>query len=364
MTEFINTITSLGFLAGFSASTILFVCFAVFFYLTPGKFDQWTSKFLWLLSHIWKRAQYYAVKSQIQGDVNSSIRELEKGTTLKFPKISIEWTAKNDVEDIVWEQGEAIILMRDRKYKIKNVVHAVHFFTSSALLRRSKNHLSQNQKQSLDLFATFKILQRSNVSALDQFMNDYFSPSIERSEQVKEFIGKYTNIEKIGVFFPILIQELSCLGGKVFLNKRNREVVEEVNGLVNFLEDFSQREVGDDQTTDTFLGRYTRCAIKIVASKWTRGRIIPHKARIVDALKKQLENVYVIGNSDKENRDFMNDVVDSVLDEFENVRIEKTYRFSGKINIQGETRNVKTYLIHLRNPEAVRYIYEEKDIEL
>lgn len=351
-------------LTGFSGGVAITLVVVLYFVFNPEKFQKWSSMIAWLVSRIWKNAEYYAIKNEVQGKINGFVSSLESSTTAKFPRIKLQWANQGEDEVMVWEEDTAILLMRDRTHKVKNFVHAVYFFTSESLLRKSKKHLSKSQKTSIDLFATKQILEQTSGASVEQFMTDYFLPHIEKNDSIRELIKQYVNVEQLGIFFPILVQELSYLGHKVFLHKPSNEVIEEVKSLVKFLEDFSQREVGDITTPDTFVGKYTRCAIRIVASKQVRekGDITSHTERVSNCIEKGYENVYLIGVDERKNRNFMDSVADAVQVAFQDVQNLKNYKFSGKIKMRGELVPVKTYMIHLHNPSATKYIYKEEDV--
>lgn len=344
----------LQFLSGFGFSAVIF--YIVF--RNPEKVQKWLSMFAWLLTYIWKKSDYFAIKSELQGKINSFVRNIEDNTTGYFPQIKIKWTAKGN-EEIIWEDYEIIMVMRDKKYQNKNFVHAAYFFTSEVLLKHSKKHVSKTQKTSLDLFATKKLLELENNSAVDQFMEDYFVPEIEKSEKVKDLIRQYVSIDQIGVFFPILIQELSNLGKKVFLEKQSTEMIEEVKMLIDFLEKFSQREVGDTTIPDEFMGKYTKCAIKIVASKWTRSNVTNHKKRLDETINKTIENIYILGSNVSENRDLIDGIIELCCAEHKDVYFVKKWSVRGKIKIKGKYINVTTYLVQIKNRGFIRYIFEE-----
>lgn len=336
-----------------------------YFLTHPEKFEKWLSMLAWLVSRVYKNAEYVAIKAQIQGEVNHFIGELERKSATKFPKIRLEWTARGE-EEIVWEEGKAIMVMRDKQHKQKNIVHAVYFFTSEALLRRSKRHLSKSQKVSLNLFATLAILRAESKAAVEQFMDGYLTPTAEKNEAIRAFIEQYLTIDRLGVFFPILIQELTYLGNKVFLSKPTQGVIDEVKELVIFLENFANREVGNMRIPDSFLGKYTRCSIKIVSSKEQRerGNISIHRDRINDAVRRNLENIYVIGGAEAANKKFMENVLHVILNEHPQLEIAKTETFRGEIfNRNKKLTKVETHLIQIRNPQAVRYLYQDRDLD-
>ena len=349
---------------GLPIGVSLTLYFVWFFSTNPEKFEKWAAIFAWAVSGIWEHTDYFATKFEIQGRVNSFVAALEASTTITFPRISLRWTARGK-DEIVWEEGQAIIVMRDRNHRSKNFIHAAYLFTAEALLKKSARHLSKTQKTSLDLFSTKLILEKERKSSVEQFMSEYFVPELDKNQAVPRLIQQYVHIERLGVFFPILIQELTYLGSKVFLSKPSSEVIDEVKLLIDFLEKFAQREVGDLKTPDTFAGKYMRCAIRIVASKPVRerGDITSHKERINYCVQGKFENIYIIGNGDLKNRQFMDDVAGACLSENESLEKVRDYQFKGQIKIQGNLTNVSTYLIHLHNPSAVKYLYEANDLD-
>ena len=342
----------IGFLLGVGGTTTV----VVYLLTHPEKVQIWGSIFWWFLSRFWNKAKYLAIQAEIEGKLNSFVRNLEAQTTTQFPEVSIKWAA-TDTDDLVYEDDKAIIIMRDREHKNKNLVHAAYFFTSQSLLKRSKKHLSVSESTSLDLYATKRMLESQSLAAEEQFMNDYFIPSTEAHPDICKFIKQYIPIDEKGLFFPVLIEELSVLGNKLFLEEPKQEIITEVKSLVDFLEKFAWRESGE-HVQQEFVGTYTRCAIRIVAARETRekGDISGHQNIIEKLIQTNFENIYLIGNDDGENKKFIQAIVDSVLEKYSRVEAVKDYHFMGRIVVRGEPIQVKTYLVHLHNPTAVKYI--------
>ncbi len=336
---------------------------AYILFKNPEIVEKWLGMFFDCVSKFWKGAERFATKNQIQGSLNSFIKKIENKTNISLPRASIKF-ANVKKEEIFWEEGAVIIVMRDRKQKNKNLVHAVYFFTSKILLKKIKRHLGKKYKESLDLFTTKKILETESKSALEQFMEDYLIPSIDANQDIMTLIKQFSVIDEIGIFFPILIQELSYLGNKVFWEKLDPDIVNEVESLIKFLEKFAERELGSI-SEELFIGKYTRCAIKIIASRMVRekGELEGSKKRILSAIKKGAESVYIIGSDSEENKEFMKDVSFAAMSADENIKCVKEYSFPGKIKKGGESFSVKTYLICLQNPKEKKYFYNKEDIE-
>lgn len=338
----------------------VFLVLAVYFIKNPEKFQKWISMFYWLISHLWKRAKYYAIKNEIEGKINSFVSGLSNSMVVALPKVRVRWAQPDEKEELVFEEYEAIIVMRDRKFKNKNIVHATYFYTAQVMLREPKKYLSAHIKTSLDLFATKKIIEKESKAALEQFLSDYFSPEVEKNDDIKKLISQYLKIDRLNIFFPVLIQELTYLGKKVILSQNKDEIIKEVKQLVNFLETFAERRVGDTRIPDSFSGNYIHCCIKIVASLKVRliGDINVHKKRINEGIKAGFENIYVIGSAEEDNKAYMDAVVNSCLNHNQRVSLEKKVSFPGVIYFSDRQSKVQTYLIHLHQAGVGNYLRE------
>ncbi|MFA5792175.1 MAG: hypothetical protein WC884_04045 [Candidatus Paceibacterota bacterium] len=331
----------------------------------PEKVQKWASMISGVFGKVWKEASYFAIKNNIEGNINEFVGELNDNTSTVFPKISIKWTAKNN-EEIVWEEGGIILVMRDREHSGKNIAHAAYFFVSELMLKKAKLHLSKTQKTCIDLYATQKIMQKQGNSYSEQFMSSYFVPEIQKDVHGKigEYIKKFTNLDRSGLFFPVFIQELNHLGNKVFLEKLNQDIILEADSLIDFLEAFSDREVGDMTVPDCFHGKYLRCSIRIVASTKSRinDKVDSHKKRIGDVISGGFEDIYIIGSNEKANSIFIEKVIKSVLADNPNVKLVKRYAYESEIKIKGKRIRVDTSLSHLVNSEAIKYIYTAEEM--
>lgn len=333
-------------------------------YLNPDKFKAWSANIAWALSGFNKSFEYFAQQQEVQSKLNQYVSDLGKDTDVALTRVRVKWAAR-DGEGVNWEDGKAIIVMRDRGFRTKNFVHAAYMFTSSTLLKDIKRHASKAQSSALNVFTTKKILETVNRAAERQFITDYFNPSIEKNNDVRNYAKQLNTIAETGLYFPVLIQELVYLGGKLFLDSPGRGAIVEITALIKFLETHCNRNVGDTTVAGDFNGAYTRSAIRIVSSRPVREKGDPtgHKKRVIEAFGPGVENVYVLGNADHGNKDFMNSVIAAVQEEAPGLRVANKHEFKGKININNVPTDVTTYLVHLQNPAAVKSTITKKDIE-
>lgn len=327
----------------------------IFFVKNPEKVEKWIGILSRFLGFICKKYEYFSIKHEVQGKINSFVANLEENTVAKFSRVIIKWTASKDEEDIEFNDLETVILMRDNKHVNKNFVHAAYFYTSKVFLSKAKKHLPVNLKTSLDLFTTDKLLKKESKGAVDQFEKDFFIKEMDSSAEIKNYIKKYINIDRLGIYFPVFIQELNFLGKKVFLEDNSREVTEEINQLIDFLETRANREVGE-LVPETFAGKFTKCSIKVVASKTSRlfNQVDEQKERILKAIKNGCENIYIMGDAEDESRNFVDRVIKDLIMDKIKISIEKRVVFDSEIYTHdGKRKKVKTYFIHINNPLAI-----------
>lgn len=343
--------------AGGSGTTLLIVLFLLIKY--PDNVQKWIGILSRALNYIFKQSEYFSTKWEIEGKLNTFAGNLETDGGVPYSKLTIEWTARDENEKIAFEDGQTIIVMRDRNHRNKNFVHAAYFYTSKILLQNTKRKLPKNLKTSIDLYSTQKIIQQENKAALNQFINDYLIPNIDQNDKIKEYIERFNKIEAIGLYFPVLIQELTYLGNKIYLSTQTEDIIKEVEALIQFLEKWSDREIGQ-LTQEEFTGTYTKCSIKIVASQYSRtnDKVDNQKGRIMHSFNQGVENVYVIGNSAKENKKFVDKVICACTSTRPELLVMKKREFLAKIKSGEIRKNIPNYLVHVRNPEAIEYVSE------
>lgn len=354
----------LKYLASFGAGGLVVGGAAYYLITHPEVVEKWQALVFDWLSLINKSYKYRATKSDIQSKINSFVNSLGKDVDMDTSKVRIKWAAREEDEEVQLEDNEVIIVMRDRGYKNKNFVHAAYFYTSTALLRHTKRHLSKKQGEAIDLYTTKNVIERSNKAALEIFMRDYFQPLLE-DDKINELVNKFVKLDKSGFYTHILLQELNYLGSKTFLTKRDKAVAEEVSNLINFLMRFAEREVGDDTIREEFVGKYSHCAIKIVSTKFMResGNHKSPAKRVIKAFDSGIENVYVIGPSKDGGKKFIKQVCSSVMNHNDNIEIVKQDSFTGTIRLLKVEKETVTHLIHLHNPTNAKYMIEDTMID-
>lgn len=338
--------------------------FVFYVFKHPELVERWQALIYGWLSLFNRKYKYAATKNDIQGKLNTFVANLTKDLDIDASRVKIRWTAKSEEEEIQLEDDEVIIVLRDRGYKNKNFVHAAYLYTSTTLLLHTKTHISQKQGQALDLYTTNKVIEQSSKIALEIFSRDFLLPSIE-DDKIRGLINQFVRIDRSGMYTHVLLQELSYLGAKTFLSKKNEAIIVEVSNLINFLETRAKREVGDVSVGEEFIGKYSSCSIKIVSTAVVRQRGELHRPvrRILSTFGSGVENVYVLGPLNHDGKLFIDEVCESITRQRPQVEVIKKDKFTSFIRKRGIERNAETYFAHLKDPAHTKYLIDDGMIE-
>jgi hypothetical protein len=309
---------------------------------------------------VWKKAEKKIISNDIEGRINDFAKSLKQEMTNFEPVgVQIQWVEEGESPEQFFRDNRLIIRMREHQNQNKNFVYASMVFISKAVLTKAKKYISKTQKESIDLHIGRKLFEKEKPQVVDQFFEDFFSPKME-SAKVAELVEKHGIVDKAGLFFPVLVQELTFLGEKVFWRRRDKRIIEEVAQFIDFLVDYSNREIGEERLRQNFEGCYCRCGIVIIAKALKReeGKIDRYTAYISKLIEKRLDNIYIIGPASQDNIRFI-DRIATGIQQKEPLERYAERRYKAGIKVRGEAKEVQSYLLLLRNPNAIRYLDKE-----
>ena len=331
--------------------------FLVFYFLFFPEKATKASSVLWgILHNVFRVGERRYIRYDIEGRVNDFTKTTLKKEIREFdpPHLKIQWVKEGQNEEDFIRNEELVVRVRKRKNQNINFVNVAMVFISRSVLPKAKRYVSQKQKESIDLYTAKKLFESEKQEVLDQFVSEYLVAKTE-DEKIGDYFKKFDNLDRAGLFFSVLIQELTFLGEKVFADRKDQAIVEEVAGLVDFLNDYANRKVGDTSVSD-FKGAYCRFAIRIVgdANKIQAQGSVPYIHHIKQLAEEGYETVYLVG-ADK-NKDFMEEIASSapVYKEYEKYH-SRSYRAILRYD-EGQEREVPTYLIVLRARKRENYI--------
>jgi hypothetical protein len=276
----------------------------------PDKIEKWIALFWKLLVNLGISVRF-ARKKYIQHDFQGSVNQFVKQHANEMPgfqvkDVKLDWVdAEHTKRSAFLDANQVVVRVRKDDPRHENFVKAVYLFVSTALLYRAKRYISPPQGHAIDLFVSAEIFREQKPEVVDHFLEEYLHPHMDDgSEKVAGYFEQFDLLGKAGLFFPVFLQEMDYLGQKVFGNRKNHEIIKEVQGLIDFLENIALRQVGDEQTDLSFIQRYCRFSVVIVGKPAKISQSLsPYVNFIRDGLKQHsLETVYLFGRIENEER--------------------------------------------------------------
>jgi len=336
---------------------LIFIIFYILFF--PEKAEKFTVLLCRLIFMIFRLGEKQIITHDIQARVNEFSKTLSKEIANVEPVgIKVQWISDNETPKQFFDRNKLVIRMRRHDSQDKNFINASMVFVASVFLIKSKKYMSKSQKESIDLYVGKKLFEMEKPQIADQFYEDFFSMKTISNEKIMGLIEKYEIIDKVGLFFPILVQELTFFGEKIFYKLKTIDIIKEISAFIDFLKNYAEREIGEERLPKNFTGVYCRCGIVIIGEKVKIGLCEPYVNYIKNVINDKIENIYLIGPATKENINFIKNIIEEVQSKLDVYRyVDK--KFKSKIKIKEERKEVNTYLVVLRSKEVKRYIDEE-----
>jgi len=356
MSEFINLLGSIKIVFGYGISGVLSFL-AIYWLFFPEKAQIASSQLYKILRKVFKSAEKKYITYDIEGRVNDYVNNFLSREIKDFSSIniSLNWINDQETEDSFFQKDKLVIRMRMSDNQNQNFVNSTMIFIAQNILTKAKKYISDKQKESIDLFIAKKLFEEEKGEIMHQFVSDYLSIKTD-DEKIGTFFEKYHFIDRAGLFFPVFIQEMSFLGEKVFAHRKDETIYKEVNGLVDFLDNYSLRRVGDNTIPTSFNGFYCKFGIMIVglSSRVKNEGQEPYINHLKHLKSSGVETIYLIG--DIKNKDFMNILIENLCVEGFDFSLYNNKEYTATITYQDERKKKKdNYLIVLRKNEIEHY---------
>ena len=347
----INIYINLGLIVHFLISATAIGGLAFYFIKNPDKLEALLALFVKSVRRFFSWAEKAYVKYKVQSTVNHFIVNISKMVpNLYVNRVRLQWVDDNYSAEDFFDGDNLVVRMRRSTSENRNIVNATVALVSSALLMKAKKYIAPYQKEAIDLFATTRILQHENPKLVSEYVDLYLSEALE-NDRVNEMYAKFDDIDKVGLFFPVFITEMTFLGEKVFGKARdNHATYNEVNELTNFLRLFAMRRTTDQSNTD-FDGIHCKFTIRIMGRRENITNDLKNLyIEDLQRISKNVETIYIIGHHT--NRNFIDAVVKQVLSLVDYYSFNK-YDFESTIRKRDGTEiQVNSHLVVLRNSQA------------
>ena len=241
---------------------------AAIIFLNPEKAQIWAS-------YLWKALKFlgYGIeKRYIADDIEGRINDFSRDLTKEIRNhdaigVKINWVNENETVRSFFDDNKVMMRMRKSENQNENFVFASMTYISKALARRAKSYISQSQRESIDYSVAQKLFLAKKPEVMHVFVENFLS-KMSKNKKISSYFDIYSLIDKVGLFFPVLLQELNFLGDKVFGSKREDVIIKEVDGLIDVLHKYAERELGEKDTHYIYNGKYCKFGIVIVARRF------------------------------------------------------------------------------------------------
>ncbi len=320
-------------------------------WLTIGKVFPWI-----------KGAQKIGARHLVQGSINRFISKNKKNLVgLCANKVRLSWITEDSQEsELVGKKVLVRIKKEDAKERI--FVRAVCHFVSHSMLADAKRFMSPSQATSTDLQVSMNVIKSMGVSYNRVFREEYLDVLSGKTDEktklkkIRGYLSQFANLQLGGVFFEVFLHELSYIGQKTYdISSRTRVrngIMEEIDGLIDYLEQFALRRSGDESVPLEFTGKYTKVCLMIVG---VQHRLDESINRYVTYIEKNISpypfnSLYLIGKYN--NRRKILKIVRMVSDRFSYIGSRSSMRMLyGK-----ERKYFKGVVVILRNRNALPYV--------
>lgn len=320
----------------------------------PEAIDKWVALVAKCAKFVFKKWEYTYVKRDVQSVVNGYVADLAtKVPNLLVKRVTLEWVDEHITADQFIKNDMLVMRMHKSNNRDLNIVNATFTFVSQSLLVKAKSYIAKYQKNAIDLYVSYKILEREKIHLLQTYVQEILKEGLT-NKNTNDFYGKFFDIDRAGIFFPVFLTEMTFLGEKVFGNKRNdQEIYDEVSRLVMFLYKYANRKLHEESISE-FNGNYCKFAIRIVGmsvkiQQAGEGIYI----RNIQHIPSTTETIYIIGGID--NRTFIKHIVSECLKTMP-YDTYNTYEYSAVLKDKENIEyNCKSYLTVLRSRNVKYY---------
>lgn len=226
---------------------LLLVSVIVYIIKNPEKIDKWS--YLLAKRKLVKdeKTEKNIISKNIDYKITSISKRINKQAQGILPfGVRIKWRTSEEIESYV-KQDEVIVVLKKEDNCDKNIVDTCIAFVPRALLPKSRNCVDPDILQSVDNYLIKMILNEGTYdSAYNYYMQNVFMPFLASDPNVKDRITTLDQLNEVGFFTRILLEEYRRLGDKLYGTAEEQSFHEESRQFLGFLSQLATRKPGDN----------------------------------------------------------------------------------------------------------------------
>lgn len=272
-----------------------FIAFVIYVLKNPEIIDKWSHLFYKYI--YWRKdvKEKRIISSNLDYKITHVAKKINKEADGIIPfGIRIKWKNPEEVTAYV-QNNDVVVVLKKGEDSDKNVIEACCAYVPKALLPKSRNIISPKLLKSIDQYVIKKILSDGNYdSAYNFFIRNIFTEVVESDEELKEYIDDIGNLDSIGFFTRVLLEEFRRLGLQLFGTNEEQNFRNETIKFLNFLNNFYHRKAGDRTELD-FQGEKIKVSIGLVAKRSTLDKfgLSNHIKKINEKYRKGMQRIFI-----------------------------------------------------------------------
>jgi len=266
----------------------------------PEKVEKWSSIIARGFAIFSRRIERAYVARDIQNRINSfaDVANSEVSGVLPY-RIKIEWVkVKETTPEAFIKSGEIVVKMDHHRNQAKNLAHATIAYVSTGAIPRARQYINENVVRAIDFTIVKKIFVREGRhDALQIFVEEIFTPEIEKNPDIKKYCATMENLDIKGLFTRVLLREFLELGAEAYPEIPTESIKEETKNFVEFLEKIATKERGVDVPGGlSFEGNRIRTGLVLIARPEVRDLygIDPYLNAVKVCVEKGINSIYIL----------------------------------------------------------------------
>jgi hypothetical protein len=248
----------------------------------------------------WKHGEKSAVALKIQQSLNSAQEEINAEASGIIPyRAKVEWVDKPSYLDT--KEEVVVIRMREHQENPRNIAYAVVDYITKGMIPYSRLYIEKPIQTAIDHTMVRKILLEKNEAALDYFLTNVLTKSLDEAG-IRHFFDVMNNLDERGLFTRVYLEELRELGFGLYPTNNPDALVESREYTEN-LNMLATRKRGELGKSDPYLGKRIKVAYVLIAEaeKLRREGYSPYLQYALGCVENGAEAIYLLsrGNNNK-----------------------------------------------------------------
>lgn len=268
-----------------------------------------------------------AIKSDIKGNVNSLVKELE----IELPKgwikeMEIKWV-KEETKKSFFDDNNIVIRIFPINNQDLNFVNATYLFIKESLFPKTKRVIPSVHRETAILSLCHRIIRTKRKEYLDCFEDNILENSIQKKKTILNYLERYNYIDNFGFFTSAFIREIDKIANKVRFKKEQNKIEQEINLVLKHIEKFIN-DIGsipdNEWSREGLVSKYS--FLLIAKPEKVYQGVKPYMHRAKKAFNSGVSRLYIFGTSSE--KSFARKVINSISKSIHECTLEEIFELS------------------------------------